>query len=105
MKQAKTSLLPSQERILLALGENIRLARLRRDLSSAQVAERAGVARTTLVRLEHGDDGISLASLLKILFVLGLEADLEAVSRDDAMGRRLQDLGLLERKRSSRKRA
>ena len=98
-------MLPSQERILLALGENIRLARLRRDLSSAQVAERAGVARTTLVRLEHGDDGISLASLLKILFVLGLEADLEAVSRDDAMGRRLQDLGLLERKRSSRKRA
>jgi transcriptional regulator with XRE-family HTH domain len=105
MKQAKTSLLPSQERILQALGENIRLARLRRDLSSAQVAERAGVARTTLVRLEHGDDGISLASLLKILFVLGLEADLEAVSRDDAMGRRLQDLGLLERKRSSRKKA
>jgi transcriptional regulator with XRE-family HTH domain len=98
-------LLPSQERILQALGENIRLARLRRDLSSAQVAERADVARTTLVRLEHGDDGISLASLLKILFVLGLEADLEAVSRDDAMGRRLQDLGLLERKRSSRKKA
>lgn len=98
-------MLPSQERILQALGENIRLARLRRDLSSAQVAERADVARTTLVRLEHGDDGISLASLLKILFVLGLEADLEAVSRDDAMGRRLQDLGLLERKRSSRKKA
>jgi hypothetical protein len=54
---------------------------------------------------ERIDAGISLASLLKILFVLGLEADLEAVSRDDAMGRRLQDLGLLERKRSSRKKA
>ncbi|HXP91320.1 MAG TPA: helix-turn-helix transcriptional regulator [Fibrobacteria bacterium] len=87
------------------LGENLRLARLRRDLSSAQVAERAGVARTTLVRLEHGDDGVSLASLIKVLFVLGLDADLESVSRDDAMGRRLQDLGLLERKRSSKKKA
>jgi len=105
MKEPKTSLLPSQERILSTLGENLRLARLRRDLSSAQVAERAGVARTTLVRLEHGDDGVSLASLIKVLFVLGLDADLESVSRDDAMGRRLQDLGLLERKRSSKKKA
>lgn len=105
MKEPKTSLLPSQERILSTLGENLRLARLRRDLSSTQVAERAGVARTTLVRLEHGDDGVSLASLIKVLFVLGLDADLESVSRDDAMGRRLQDLGLLERKRSSKKKA
>ena len=103
MKQTKANLLPSQERILQGLGENIRMARLRRDLSSAQVSERAGVARATLVRLEQGDGGVSLANLLKVLFALGLETDLQAVARDDAMGRRLQDLGLLERKRASKK--
>jgi transcriptional regulator with XRE-family HTH domain len=103
MKQTKANLLPSQERILQGLGENIRMARLRRDLSSAQVSERAGVARATLVRLEQGDGGVSLANLLKVLFALGLETDLQTVARDDAMGRRLQDLGLLERKRASKK--
>lgn len=103
MKQPKVNLLPSQERVLQGLGENVRMARLRRDLSSAQVSERAGVARATLARLEQGDGGVSLANLLKVLFALGLEADLLAVARDDAMGRRLQDLGLLERKRASKK--
>lgn len=44
-------MLPRVQRILDQLGENIRLARLRRRLSSAQVAERAGMGRTTLVKI------------------------------------------------------
>lgn len=103
MKSAKTALLPSQERILGAVGDNLRLARLRRDLSAGQVAERSGVSRATLARLESGDGGISMGVLLKVLFALGLESDLQAVAQDDKMGRRMQDLGLLERKRASRK--
>lgn len=104
MKEPKTALLPSQGRLLVGLGENIRLARLRRDLSLTQVAERAGIARLTLSRLEQGDGGTSLANLLKVLFVLGLEGDMQSVAGDDRMGRRLQDLELGERKRASRKR-
>ena len=104
MKIPKTALLPSQDRLLRGLGENIRLARLRRDLTATQVAERAGVARLTLARLEQGDGGTSMANLLKVLFVLGLEGDLGSVALDDKMGRRLQDLELGERKRASRKR-
>lgn len=103
MKQPKTPLLPSQERLLVSLGENLRLARLRRDLSAEQVAERAGIARTTLVRLEQGDGGGSLANVLKVLFALGLEKDLLQVGKDDLMGRRLQDLGLLVKTRASKK--
>ncbi len=103
MKQPKTPLLPSQERMLQALGENLRLARLRRDLSAEQVAERAGIARTTLIRLEQGDGGASLATLLKVLFALGLDKDLLEVAKDDKMGRRLQDMGLLVKGRASKK--
>lgn len=79
------------------------MARLRRDLSAAQVAERAGVARTTLIRLENGDGGVSLACLLKVLFALGLDQDILAVAKDDQMGRRLQDLGLVVKARASKK--
>ncbi|MCK9343608.1 MAG: helix-turn-helix domain-containing protein, partial [Massilibacteroides sp.] len=53
----KRVLLPSQERTLQTLGENIKYARLRRDLSSEQISERAGISRTTLVKIEKGAEG------------------------------------------------
>jgi len=104
-KQGKTVLLPKRERLLKALGEQVKLARLRRDLSAEQLAERAGIARTTLLRLEHGDGGVALSTLVKTLFVLGLEQDILLVAKDDLMGYRLQDLGLLVGKRASKKNA
>ena len=52
----KRQLLPSYSRMLESMGEQIKLARLRRDLSSEQVAERAGIARGTLIKVEKGDD-------------------------------------------------
>ena len=104
-KRGKTVLLPKRERLLRALGEQVKLARLRRDLSAEQLAERAGIARTTLLRLEHGDGGVALSTLVKTLFVLGLEQDILLVAKDDLMGYRLQDLGLLVGKRASKKNA
>ena len=104
-KQGKTVLLPKREKLLRVLGEQMKLARLRRDLSAEQLAERAGIARTTLLRLEHGDGGVALSTLVKTLFVLGLEQDILLVAKDDLMGYRLQDLGLLVGKRASKKNA
>jgi len=93
-------LLPSVQRSLEALGENIRLARLRRDLSAEMVAERAGISRQTLSALENGSSSVSMATWIQVLFVLGLEKDLEAVARDDELGRALQDAKLPTRKRA-----
>lgn len=81
MGKTKAPLLLSQERILETVGTNIKLARLRRDLSTEQVAERAGIGRSTLVKVEKGDGGVALATYLKVLFVLGLEGDIKAYSR------------------------
>lgn len=103
MAQTKTVLLPKQKRILATLGENIRLARLRRDLSAEQVAERAGIGRATLTRLEKGSDGVSINIYIKVLSVLGLAEDLLKVAEDDALGRRLQDAGLLTHARASKR--
>jgi transcriptional regulator with XRE-family HTH domain len=69
------------------LGENLRLARLRRQLSAEQVAERAGISRSTLHLMEHGSAGTSLGKLVQVLAVLGLEPDLSGVGIDDVLGR------------------
>ncbi|OUP35549.1 helix-turn-helix transcriptional regulator [Bacteroides sp. An19] len=103
MTQTKTILLPRQQRLLAKLGENIRLARLRRDLSAEQVAERAGIGRSTLTRLEQGNEGVSINIYIKVLTVLGLDGDIAKVAEDDIVGRRLQDAKLVTRSRASKK--
>jgi transcriptional regulator with XRE-family HTH domain len=104
MGKQRTVLLPVQQRLLNTAGENIRLARLRRDLSAAQVAERAGISRTTLFKVENGDPGAAMGTYLKVLFVLNLENDLLRLAGDDPFGRTLQDIALVTRERASKTR-
>jgi transcriptional regulator with XRE-family HTH domain len=85
---------PQEQRLLSALGERLRLARLRRKLSSTVVAQRAGISRTSLYKVESGDTGATLGTYVRVLAVLGLDKDLDHVAADDALGRRLQDLQL-----------
>lgn len=99
----KRSLLPGQRRTLETLGEQIHLARLRRDLSSKQIAERAGMARTTLIKIEKGDEGVAIGYYFRVLAALGLDKDLLLVAKDDELGRRLQDAKLTVRERASKK--
>jgi transcriptional regulator with XRE-family HTH domain len=87
---------PSAERQMRALGERLRLARLRRQLTAVLFAERMGVSRDTLNRLERGDPAVALGTYLRALRVLGLDRDLDALARDDELGRKLQDLKLAE---------
>lgn len=103
MGQIKTVLMPRQRRLLQTLGENIRLARLRRDLTSAMVAERAGISRGTLTRIEKGEGGVSIDVFLKVLTILRLENDLLSIAEADPLGRSLQDLHLNHRKQRASK--
>ena len=106
MGERASNLLPKHKRILADLGENLKLARLRRKLSAEQVSERAGVSRSTLSLMENGSAGASLGKLLQVLVVLGLEADLARVADDDVLGRKLEDARLTEtRRRAPKKRA
>ena len=103
MKKRKVILLPKTQAILTEFGENIKLARLRRKLSSMQVAERADISRTTLVAVEKGSSSVAMGTYLQVLFVLGLERDLLKVATDDALGRKLQDAKLLVKGRAPKK--
>lgn len=89
---------PSANRQMQALGARMRVARLRRGISTILFAERMGVSRDTLNRLEKGDPNIALGTYLRALRVLGLDGDLDALARDDELGRKLQDLRLEARK-------
>ena len=85
---------PQEQRLLSELGERLRLARKRRKLSNAVVAQRAGVSRTTVYKVEAGDAGATLGAYIRVLAVLGLESDLNLLAADDRVGRKLQDLAL-----------
>ncbi len=96
---------PQEQRLLSQLGERLKLARLRRKLSNATVAQRAGISRTSLYKVEAGHPGATMGTYLRVLAVLGLEADINALGADDKVGRKLQDLALEPSKSRPRKRA
>lgn len=100
----KTVLLPlSSKKVLSVFGEQLKLARLRRNLRAEVVAERAGVSRSTLWQVEKGTPCVTLGAYFMILFALGLERDLLLVAKDDELGRKLQDANLVERKRAKKR--
>ena len=80
------------------VGEQIRLARLRRDLSVAQVAERATCSPMTVARIEKGAPTVAIGIYLRVLY-----DDILLLAQKDEMGRALQDLALKHRERASKK--
>lgn len=102
MRTRNTLLLPRAQKPISVLGENIKLARLRRKFSAEQVAERANISRPTLVSIEKGNANVSIGAYVKVLSVLGLENDIMEVANDDKLGRKLQDAKLIVRERAPR---
>jgi transcriptional regulator with XRE-family HTH domain len=102
MKTRNAVLLPRAQKPISILGENIKLARLRRKFSAEQVAERANISRPTLVSIEKGNPNVTIGAYVKVLSVLGLENDIMEVAKDDNLGRILQDAKLTIRERAPR---
>src|ERR1700685_3015912 len=103
MKNKKQILFPKYRKILEQVGENIRLARKRRKLTTIQVAERAGIDRSTLYEIEKGNSSVSLGAYFNTLRVLGLQGDFLKLAADDDYGRKLQDLQLITGARGNNK--
>ena len=98
-----THLTRKLERHMKIVGEQIKLARLRRNLSRAQVAERAMCSELTEARVEKGSPTVAIGTYLRILYALQLEDDILLIAKDDIIGRELQDISLINRKRASKK--
>jgi transcriptional regulator with XRE-family HTH domain len=102
-KQMKPRIYPKTQERLALMGEQIKLARLRRGLSASLIAERAGVSRTTVYMIEKGNPRISLGAIAAVLSSIGgMDEDLLAIGRDDIAGRTYQDLHLKIKKKGSR---
>lgn len=82
--------LPPVARALAAVGENLRLARLRRGFSVTLVAERTGMSRPTLRAVERGEPNVTIGAYANVLHCLGLASDLALLGGDDGCGE-LQD--------------
>lgn len=91
----KQVILPKYSSLLSKMGENIKLARKRRKLTTVQVAERADISRSTLYLVEKGDTSVAMGAYFNVLRVLGLQNDFLKLASDDELGRKLQDLELL----------
>ena len=104
MKKAAYNILPGTEEILKNMGEQIKLARLRRNLSTELTAERAGISRASLWKVEKGDPSVAMGIYAAVLHALNnLDKDLLLLAKDDALGRQIQDLNLITRKRTPRR--
>ena len=95
MKTKEQVVFPKYRQLLEQMGEQLKLARKRRKLTTVQVAERAGIARSTLYLIEKGEASVALGAYFNVLKVLGLQEDILKLGSDDEFGRKLQDLELL----------
>ena len=103
MGRKGVTVLPHTQEILQQMGEQIKMARLRRDLSVELVAERACDSRATIWNVEKGTPSVAIGIYAAVLHALNnMDEDLLLVAKDDALGRKLQDLSLKTRRRAPR---
>lgn len=104
MSKKAITIMPSTARNLEQMGEQIRLARLRRKLSASLVAERASISRATLSSVEKGSPSVAIGAYAAVLHALNnMDKDLLLIAKDDELGRKLQDLELPARRRAPKK--
>ena len=101
MGKNAVTVLPSTEKILETMGEQIKLARLRRQLSVELVAERAGISRATLWNVEKGSPSVAIGIYAAVLHALyNMDKDLLLVAKDDEFGKKMQDMNMQVKKRA-----
>ena len=104
MSKKAAIVMPGTREILEQMGGQMKLARLRRKLSSQLIADRAGISIQTLTAIEKGSSTVSIGSYAAVLLALNnLDTDLLLIAKEDEFGRKLQDLDLPTRKRAPKK--
>ena len=99
MAKKTVKIMRSTENILKQIGEQIKLARLRRGISATLAAERAGISRSTLWNVEKGNSSVSMGVYAAVLHAInGMDKDLLLIAKDDELGRKLQDIELLKKR-------
>lgn len=97
-KGTKAILLPSRVRNnLKTVGGQIKMARKRRKLSLAAIAERAQCSQLTLIRIEKGEPTVSIGIYARVLYALGLDNDLTLIAKADPAGNAIVNNAVMKR--------
>jgi hypothetical protein len=88
-------LFPAQKRILETFGNDLLLAAKRRGLNNPMLCEHSEFDIKTVNNILVGDPGVAIGAYIKILGILGLEANFAELAAHDEVGRKLQDASLL----------
>lgn len=83
-KTSKFSIPQQTTERLIQLGQRVRIARIRRGWSGADLADKAGINRNTVTALELGKPGTSVGVYFTVLWALGLDKSLDAIGDPDA---------------------
>ena len=98
-QQRSAVVFPKNRKALAQLGGNIKLACKRRKYTQVLISERTGLSRLTIRKIEQGDPTVSIGHYVAVLSVLGLTEDFAQVANDDELGRKLQDIEMMSKKR------
>lgn len=104
MRKASYHILPNTERILADMGEQIKNARLQKNVTVELLAERSGVSRTSIWKVERGDPSVAMGIYAAVLHGLNnMDRDLLLIAKDEPMIEKWKELNLNTRKRASRR--
>ena len=101
----KTVILESNtEEKLKKIGQRIKKARLRRNISAETISKKAGIGESTFYAIERGKSTVSIGAYVAVLAALGLDSDLEAIALDESGKKLFWEQNLVSRKRAKRQR-
>lgn len=92
------------EEKLKKMGQRIKKARLRRNISAEMISKQAGIGESTFYAIEHGVSTVSLGAYAAVLSILGLNNDLDSIAVDEEAKKQLYEQNLVKRKRASKQR-
>jgi len=100
----KKSIIPAieTEQALKKMGVRIKNARLRRNITAEEIADRAGISKGTLTSIEKGVATVSIGAYASVLYILGMEKDLELVATDEEGKQKFEKMYLKKRERAAK---
>ena len=104
MSRKTVILEPNTEDKLKKMGQRIKKARLRRNISAEMISKQAGIGESTFYAIEHGGSTVSLGAYAAVLSILGLNNDLDSIAVDEEAKKQLYEQNLVKRKRASKQR-
>lgn len=103
MARKVLTLSSSTAKVLEKMGNRIRRARLRRNISTEELAQKATIGKSTLSLIEKGTPTVSIGAYAAVLAVLKLDEDFGLIAVDEVGKKQFWEQNLKRRERASKR--